>query len=124
MASSKGGGSVAQEQVSTGNYNLDKEVNKFYSCISKTHQDPPSIEKVDNCYYQGSGASDNGGPTTGGIGTSNTTPTSTSGSSNHHHKHGDSPSNSHVAEPGTTTGTTTGTPILPTSASTSHHHTK
>ena len=61
MASSKGGGSVAQEQVSTGNYNLDKEVNKFYSCISKTHQDPPSIEKVDNCYYQGSGASDNGG---------------------------------------------------------------
>ena len=58
MASSKGGGSVAQERVSTGNSNLDKEINKFYNCISKTHQDPPSIEKVDSCYYQGLGGSD------------------------------------------------------------------
>ena len=51
MASSKGGGSVVQTKVSTGNSGLDKEINKFYSCISKTHQDPPTIEKVDNCYY-------------------------------------------------------------------------
>jgi hypothetical protein len=50
MASNKGGGSVVQEKVNTGNSNLDKSINKFYSCISKTHQDPPSIEKVDNCY--------------------------------------------------------------------------
>lgn len=47
-----GGASVVQEQVNTGNPNLDKEINKFYSCISKTHQDPPSIQVVDNCYYQ------------------------------------------------------------------------
>jgi len=63
MASSKGGGSVAQEQVRTGNSSLDKEINKFYSCISKTHQDPPSIEKVENCYSQalgGSGTIDSG----------------------------------------------------------------
>src|SRR2546426_5174626 len=79
MASSKGGGSVAQEQVNTGNSNLDKEINKFYSCISKTHQDPPSIEKVDNCYSQalggigigdGSSAGDSG---VTGAGTSHTT---------------------------------------------------
>ena len=47
-----GGASVVQEQVNTGNPNLDKEINKFYSCITKTRQDPPSIQIVDNCYYQ------------------------------------------------------------------------
>ncbi|MGC2571351.1 MAG: hypothetical protein WA364_07555 [Candidatus Nitrosopolaris sp.] len=52
MAASNGGAFVVQEQVSTGNVNLDKEINKFYHCISKTHEDPPTIEKVDNCYYQ------------------------------------------------------------------------
>jgi hypothetical protein len=26
--------------------------NKLYHCISKTHDDPPSIQTVDNCYYQ------------------------------------------------------------------------
>ena len=43
---------VIQELVNTGNPTLDKEINKFYSCITKTHQDPPSIQIVDNCYYQ------------------------------------------------------------------------
>jgi hypothetical protein len=52
MAASNGGAFVVQEQVSTGNLNLDKEINKFYHCISKTHADPPSIQSVDNCYYQ------------------------------------------------------------------------
>jgi hypothetical protein len=88
MASSKGGGSVMQEQVKTGNSNLDKEIDKFYSCISKTHQDPPSIEKVDNCYSQtlsGSGG-DGGSSTTGSITTSGTSPTSASSSTSHHHK--------------------------------------
>lgn len=83
MASSKGGGSVAQEQVNTGNSNLDKELNKFYSCISKTHQDPPSIEKVDNCYSQalggiGIGDGSSAGDSVTGAGTSPTT-------SYHHH---------------------------------------
>ena len=49
-----GGASVIQEQVNTGNPVLDKEINKFYSCISKTHQDPPIIQIVDNCYSQNS----------------------------------------------------------------------
>lgn len=96
MASSKGGGSVAQEQVSTGNSDLDKQINKFYSCISKTHQDPPSIDKVDNCYYQGLGGSENGGAATGGVSTIDNGQTSTSGSTSHHHRHGNSPSNSDV----------------------------
>ena len=49
-----GGAFVIQEQVNTGNPILDKEINKFYSCISKTHQDPPIIQIVDNCYSQNS----------------------------------------------------------------------
>jgi hypothetical protein len=114
MASSKGGGSVVQEQVNTGNTGLDKEINKFYNCISKTHQDPPSINKVDNCYSQAFGGSYSGVSTTN----SGITPISTSTSSIHHHKHGNSASHSGV------TGTGTGTLILPTSTSTSQHHKK
>ena len=67
-----GGASVVQEQVNTGNPNLDKEINNFYSCISKTHQDPPSIQIVDNCYYQTS---------TGGINSGN------DNNNNHAHSH-------------------------------------
>ena len=55
-----GGASVIQEQVNTGNPNLDKQINKFYSCISKTHQDPPTIQIVDNCYSQNSIAGTSG----------------------------------------------------------------
>ena len=62
MASSKGnkeGGSggggggwpVSQERVSTGNSNLDKQINKVYSCISKTHQGPPTIVKLDSQHH-------------------------------------------------------------------------
>src|SRR5437764_4473459 len=54
MAVTIGGASVIQEQVNTGNPILDKEINKFYSCISKTHQDPPSKQIVDDCYSQNS----------------------------------------------------------------------
>lgn len=83
MASTKGGGSVAQEQVRTGSSSLDKEINKFYSCISKTHQDPPSIEKVDNCYSQALG----GSGIAGGISTidSGVTGVGTSPTTSHHH---------------------------------------
>ena len=47
-----GAGPVIQEPVDTGNHHLDKAINKFYNCLSHTHEDPPTIEKVDNCYYQ------------------------------------------------------------------------
>ncbi len=112
MASIKGGGSVVQEQVNTGNSRLDKEINNFYSCISKTHQDPPSINKVDDCYSQAFGGGYSGGSTT----SSGVMPTSKSTSSIHHHKHGNSASNSGV--PGS------GTLILSKSISTSQHHKK
>jgi hypothetical protein len=45
---------VIQEEVNTGNPNLDKQINEFYHCISHTHEDPPSIQTVDNCYNQNS----------------------------------------------------------------------
>ena len=55
-----GGASVVQEQVNTGNPNLVKEIDKFYGCISKTHQDPPTKQIVDNCYSQNSIAGTSG----------------------------------------------------------------
>ena len=54
-------GPVIQEAVNTGNPELDKQVNKFYGCISKiTHepQEPGKVE-VDNCYFQIFGGSIN-----------------------------------------------------------------
>jgi hypothetical protein len=47
-----GTGPIIQEPVDTGNYHLDKAINKFYNCLSHTHEDPPTVQKVDNCYYQ------------------------------------------------------------------------
>ena len=69
MAARNAGALVVQEQVSTGNLSLDKEINKFYHCISKTHADPPSIQSVDNCYSQtsiGDYQSSAGGTSDGG----------------------------------------------------------
>lgn len=105
MASGKGSrgveGPVTQEQVNTGNSNLNKEINKFYSCISKTHQDPPNIEKVDSCYYQALGGigSSSGTSTASNYGVTapSTSPTSTLTSTSHHHKHGISTTNSGVS---------------------------
>jgi hypothetical protein len=50
---------VIQEPVDTGNPHLDKGINKFYDCLSHTHEDPPTIQKTDNCYFQTLGG--NGG---------------------------------------------------------------
>jgi hypothetical protein len=47
-----GAGPVIQEPVDTGNAHLDKAINKFYNCLSHTHEDPPTIQKTDTCYYQ------------------------------------------------------------------------
>jgi hypothetical protein len=85
MASKKGGGSVVQLQASTGNSGLDNKINKFYSCISKTHQDPPTIEKVDNCYYQTIGRGTNNGGASGASSTDTGGVSSTA--TKHHHKH-------------------------------------
>jgi hypothetical protein len=57
-----GSGPVIQEPVDTGNPHLDKAINKFYNCLSHTHEDPPTVQKADTCYYQT--VSSNGGTQT------------------------------------------------------------
>ena len=47
-----GAGPVIQEPIDTGNPHLDKAINKFYNCLSHTHEDPPTVQKVDDCYHQ------------------------------------------------------------------------
>src|SRR5215471_13406423 len=47
-----GTGPVIQEAVDTGNHHLDKAINKFYNCLSHTHADPSTVQKVDDCYHQ------------------------------------------------------------------------
>ncbi len=54
-----GAGPAIQEPVDTGNPHLDKAINKFYNCLSHTHEDPPTIQKADGCFYQTLGS--NGG---------------------------------------------------------------
>ena len=46
------GSAVNQLPANTGDPTLDKQINKFYSCVSKTHLDPPSKDQVDSCYFQ------------------------------------------------------------------------
>ena len=55
-----GSGPVIQEQVDTGNLHLDKAINKFYNCLSHTHEDPPTVQKVDVCYHQTLGGNNGG----------------------------------------------------------------
>ena len=57
--SSVSSGPVIQEAVNTGNPDLDKQINNFYSCISKITHEPqePGKAAVDNCYFQIFGAS-------------------------------------------------------------------
>jgi hypothetical protein len=50
-----GAGPVIQEPIDTGNPHLDKAINKFYNCLSHTHEDPPTVQKVDDCYHQALG---------------------------------------------------------------------
>jgi hypothetical protein len=54
-----GTGPVIQEPVDTGNHHLDNAISKFYSCLSHAHEDPPTIQKADECYYKTLGS--NGG---------------------------------------------------------------
>ena len=51
---SSSSGQVIQEAVNTSNPELDKQVNKFYDCVSKITHEPqePGKAEVDNCYFQ------------------------------------------------------------------------
>jgi hypothetical protein len=59
--SSGSSGPVLLEAVKTGKPDLDKQVNKFYGCISKITHEPQEPDKgqVDNCYFQIFGGSSN-----------------------------------------------------------------
>jgi hypothetical protein len=46
------GSAVIEVPVNTGDPTLDKQITKFYSCVSKTHLDPPSKDQVAGCYFQ------------------------------------------------------------------------
>jgi hypothetical protein len=46
------GSAVIELPVNTGDPTLDKQIDKFYSCVSKTHLDPPSKDQVAGCYFQ------------------------------------------------------------------------
>jgi hypothetical protein len=87
--------------VSTGGSSLDKGINKFYSCISKTHQDPKTIEKANSCYYQGvggSGVGNVGSADNKGLTGSGDISAYSSASSGHHHKHHISTGSSDMAQ--------------------------
>ena len=52
---SDSGGAVPLVPIKTGNAKLDKDINKFYSCIKKTghtggNKSEPSRDEVNNCY--------------------------------------------------------------------------
>jgi hypothetical protein len=57
--SSGSSGQVIQEAVNTSNPELDKQVNKFYDCVSKITHEPqePGKAEADNCYFQVFGGS-------------------------------------------------------------------
>jgi hypothetical protein len=46
------GSAVIEVPVNSGDPAIDKHISKFYSCVSKTHLDPPSKDQVDTCYFQ------------------------------------------------------------------------
>jgi len=77
-AASESGGAVPLVPIKTGNAKLDKDIDKFYSCIKKTghtggNNPEPSRDEVNNCYLKVFiGSSSSGGSITTSIGRSGT----------------------------------------------------
>jgi hypothetical protein len=75
---SSSGGAVPLVPIKTGNAKLDKDINKFYSCIKKTghtggNNPEPSRDEVNNCYLKVfTGSSGRSGTITTSIGRSGT----------------------------------------------------
>jgi len=74
---SSSGGAVPLVPVKTGNSKLDKDINKFYSCIKKTghtggDKPEPSRDEVNNCYLKVFTGSSSSGTITTSIGRSGT----------------------------------------------------
>jgi hypothetical protein len=83
--SGKSSGAVPLIPIATGNPQLDKQIQQFYSCIKKTGhtggtKPEPSRDEVNGCYFQVFSSS--------GSSTSSSSSFSSSGSHDHGHKHG------------------------------------
>jgi hypothetical protein len=86
--SGKSSGAVPLIPISTGNPQLDKQIQQFYSCIKKTGhtggtRSEPSRDEVNGCYFQVFSSSGSGSSST----TSSSSSFSSSGSHGHGHKH-------------------------------------
>ena len=80
--SGKSSGAVPLIPIATGNPQLDKQIQQFYSCIKKTGhtggtKPEPSRDEVNGCYFQ---VFSNSGSSSSSF--------SSSGSHGHGHKHG------------------------------------
>lgn len=86
--SGKSSGAVPLIPIATGNPQLDKQIQQFYSCIKKTGhtggtKPEPSRDEVNGCYFQVFSSSGSSSSTT-----SSSSSFSSSGSHGHGHKHG------------------------------------
>lgn len=84
----KSSGAVPLIPIATGNPQLDKQIQQFYSCIKKTGhtggaKPEPSRDEVNGCYFQVFSSSGSSSSTT-----SSSSSFSSSGSHGHGHKHG------------------------------------
>src|SRR6478609_44963 len=85
---SSGAGAVPLIPIATGNPQLDKQIQQFYSCIKKTGhtggtKPEPSRDEVNGCYFQVFSSNGSSSSTT-----SSSSSFSSSGSHGHGHKHG------------------------------------
>jgi len=86
--SGKSSGAVPLIPIATGNPQLDKQIQQFYSCIKKTGhtggtKPEPSRDEVNGCYFQVFSSNGSSSSTT-----SSSSSFSSSGSHGHGHKHG------------------------------------
>lgn len=84
----KSSGAVPLIPIATGNPQLDKQIQQFYSCIKKTGhtggtKPEPSRDEVNGCYFQVFSSNGSSSSTT-----SSSSSFSSSGSHGHGHKHG------------------------------------
>ena len=87
--SGKSSGAVPLIPIATGNPQLDKQIQQFYSCIKKTGhtggtKPEPSRDEVNGCYFQVFSSSGSGSRSS----TSSSSSFSSSGSHGHGHKQG------------------------------------
>ena len=91
--SGKSSGAVPLIPIATGNPQLDKQIQQFYSCIKKTGhtggtKPEPSRDEVNGCYFQAFSSSGSGSSSSSSSSTSSSGGFSSSGSHGHGHKHG------------------------------------